>query len=118
MRDLEHFIGGKSVPGTSGRVGPVFDPARGIQTAQVPLASAEEVAAAVDVATEAAAEWGAGSLARGRRFSSASATWSHGPRPTWPPPSRPSTGRCAAMRQARWPAGSRTSSSPAGSRTC
>ncbi len=62
MRDLEHFIGGKSVPGTSGRVGPVYDPARGIQTAQVPLASAEEVATAVDVATEAAAEWGAGSL--------------------------------------------------------
>jgi malonate-semialdehyde dehydrogenase (acetylating)/methylmalonate-semialdehyde dehydrogenase len=62
MRELEHHIGGKSIAGTSGRYGPVFDPARGVQTARVPLASASEVRAAVDVATEAAAEWGAGSL--------------------------------------------------------
>ena len=62
MRTLEHFIGGKSVAGTSGRLGPIFDPARGVQTASVPLASEAEVDAAVEVATEAAAEWGAGSL--------------------------------------------------------
>ena len=62
MRALQHFIGGKSVAGTSGREGPVFDPARGVQTARVPLASAAEVAGAVDVAREAAAEWGSGSL--------------------------------------------------------
>jgi malonate-semialdehyde dehydrogenase (acetylating) / methylmalonate-semialdehyde dehydrogenase len=62
MRELEHFIGGKTVAGTSGRQGPVFDPARGVQTAAVPLASAAEVDTAVEVATEAAAEWGAGSL--------------------------------------------------------
>ena len=62
MRELEHFIGGKSVAGTSGRQGPVFDPARGVQTATVPLASPAEVAAAVEVAAEAAAEWGAASL--------------------------------------------------------
>jgi malonate-semialdehyde dehydrogenase (acetylating)/methylmalonate-semialdehyde dehydrogenase len=62
MRELEHHIGGKSVAGTSGRHGPVFDPARGLQTARVPLASADEVAGAVDVAREAAAEWGSGSL--------------------------------------------------------
>jgi malonate-semialdehyde dehydrogenase (acetylating)/methylmalonate-semialdehyde dehydrogenase len=62
MRELEHFIGGKSVAGTSGRQGPVFDPARGVQTAAVPLASGDEVAAAVEVAADAAVEWGAGSL--------------------------------------------------------
>jgi malonate-semialdehyde dehydrogenase (acetylating)/methylmalonate-semialdehyde dehydrogenase len=62
MRELEHWVGGKSVAGTSGRHGPIFDPARGVQTAQVPLASEKEVDAAVDVAKEAAAEWGAGSL--------------------------------------------------------
>jgi malonate-semialdehyde dehydrogenase (acetylating)/methylmalonate-semialdehyde dehydrogenase len=62
MRELEHFVGGKSVAGTSGRHGPVFDPARGVQRASVPLASAAEVDGAVLVAKEAAAEWGAGSL--------------------------------------------------------
>ena len=62
MRELEHFIGGKSVAGSSGRRGPVFDPARGVQTADVPLANAAEVDTTVEVAKEAAAEWGAGSL--------------------------------------------------------
>src|SRR3974390_866269 len=60
MRELEHHIGGKSLPRTPGRHGPVFDPARGVQTARVPLASAAEVRAAVDVAPEAATEGGAG----------------------------------------------------------
>ena len=27
MQTLEHFIGGKSVAGSSGRLGPIFDPA-------------------------------------------------------------------------------------------
>src|SRR5580693_6907775 len=62
MRALQHFIGGKSVAGTSGRESPVFDPARGVQTKVVPLASTAEVAGTVEVAKEAAAEWGAGSL--------------------------------------------------------
>ncbi len=62
MRELEHWVGGKSVVGTSGRSGPIFDPARGVQTAAVPLASADEVREVVDTAARAAAEWGAGSL--------------------------------------------------------
>ena len=62
MRALEHFIGGKAVAGTSGRTGPVFDPAQGVQTATVSLASEAEVDGAVEVASEAAAEWGVGSL--------------------------------------------------------
>ena len=48
--------------GASGRHGPVFDPARGVQTATVPLASASEVGAVVEVASEAAAAWSAGAL--------------------------------------------------------
>src|SRR5580704_386841 len=62
MRELEHWVGGKSVRGSSGRAGPVYDPARGVQTASVPLASSEEVDGAVGAATEAATEWAAGSL--------------------------------------------------------
>ena len=62
MRELEHFVGGKSVAGTSGRHGPVFDPARGVQTGTVPLADAAEIDDAVAIANDAAVEWGAGSL--------------------------------------------------------
>ena len=62
MRELEHFVGGKSVAGTSGRQAPVFDPARGVQTGTVPLADATEIDDAVAIAKDAAAEWGAGSL--------------------------------------------------------
>ena len=55
MRELEHWVGGKSVAGTSGRAGAVYDPARGEQTASVPLASADEVDGAVEVAAASAA---------------------------------------------------------------
>ncbi len=62
MRELEHWVGGKSVRGSSERTGPVYDPARGVQTGIVPLASASEVDAVVVAAGEAAADWAAGSL--------------------------------------------------------
>jgi malonate-semialdehyde dehydrogenase (acetylating)/methylmalonate-semialdehyde dehydrogenase len=57
MRAINHWIGGKEVPGASGRFGPVYDPAVGTQTAQVSFASPEEVDAAVAVASAAALEW-------------------------------------------------------------
>ena len=57
MESIAHWVGGKRVPGTSGRVGPVFDPARGSQTGEVALASAAEVADVVKVARDAAREW-------------------------------------------------------------
>jgi malonate-semialdehyde dehydrogenase (acetylating) / methylmalonate-semialdehyde dehydrogenase len=57
--ELEHFIGGKRVAGTSGSFGDVFDPNTGQVQARVPLASAEEVAAAVDNAAEAQPAWAA-----------------------------------------------------------
>ncbi|MFN8221687.1 MAG: CoA-acylating methylmalonate-semialdehyde dehydrogenase [Gaiellales bacterium] len=61
---IPHWIGGQRVDGTSGRSGPVFNPATGVQTGAVDLASAEEVAAAVTSAKEAAAEWRAFSIGR------------------------------------------------------
>ena len=59
MRDLTHFIGGKPVAGTSGRFADVFDPNTGGVQARVPLASASEVAAAVDDAEAAQRAWAA-----------------------------------------------------------
>jgi malonate-semialdehyde dehydrogenase (acetylating) / methylmalonate-semialdehyde dehydrogenase len=61
---IPHWIGGKRVNGTSGRSGPVFNPAIGVQTGAVDLASVEEVDAAVRSATEAWPAWRAMSLAR------------------------------------------------------
>ena len=44
---IPHWIGGTRVDGTSGRTGPVFNPATGRQSGAVDLASVEEVDAAV-----------------------------------------------------------------------
>ena len=46
LRSIGHWIGGKPDAGGSGRTAPVFDPARGVQTAEVALATAAEVDAA------------------------------------------------------------------------
>ena len=47
MRDIDHFIGGQSVAGTSGRFADVFDPNTGRVQARVQLASTAEVDAAM-----------------------------------------------------------------------
>ena len=57
MRTLEHFIGGQSVTGTSGKFGEVFDPNKGVVQARVPLASLEELDRAVANAAVAQKEW-------------------------------------------------------------
>jgi malonate-semialdehyde dehydrogenase (acetylating) / methylmalonate-semialdehyde dehydrogenase len=57
MQRIEHWIAGRSTPGTSGRTGPVFDPARGEQVSEVSLASREEVGYAVDAAALAFGAW-------------------------------------------------------------
>lgn len=57
MTTIGHWIGGRSVVGASGRVGPVYDPARGVQAAEVALASAAEVDDAVKIAVDAAGAW-------------------------------------------------------------
>ena len=47
---VHHWIGGHPVAGTSGRHGPVYDPATGKLAREVDFASAEEVDAAVRAA--------------------------------------------------------------------
>ena len=64
VQTIGHRVGGRALAGTSGRTAPVHDPARGVQTAEVALASAAEVDDAVKVAVEAAAAWGTSSSSR------------------------------------------------------
>ncbi|MEC8999917.1 MAG: CoA-acylating methylmalonate-semialdehyde dehydrogenase [Actinomycetota bacterium] len=64
MNKIQHLVGGVAMASTSGRTGPVYDPATGEQTGTVALASVPEVDAAVDSASAAFAEWGEVSLAR------------------------------------------------------
>ncbi len=61
---IPHWIGGRRVPGTSARSGPVYNPALGIQSGAVDLASVEEVDAAVRNAAEAWQSWRTMSLAK------------------------------------------------------
>ena len=62
MKSIGHWVGGRPVPGGSGRVAPVFDPARGEQTAAVGLANTAEIDDAVKSALGAANDWGNSSL--------------------------------------------------------
>jgi malonate-semialdehyde dehydrogenase (acetylating)/methylmalonate-semialdehyde dehydrogenase len=64
VHTISHWIGGRRVDGAAARRGPVFDPARGVQTGEVSFASAAEVDAAVKVAAAAAAEWRDSPLSR------------------------------------------------------
>ncbi len=63
-RRVSHWIGGRLREGTSGRTGPVFDPATGHVAREVDFASAEEVDLAVRTAAEAFPGWRATSLSR------------------------------------------------------
>ena len=64
MNLIGHFVDGKRTGGTSGRRGEVFDPATGRRTAEVELASATDVAVAVEAAERAARTWREASLAK------------------------------------------------------
>ena len=57
LREITHWIGGRAVPGRSGRFGDVYDPATGRVQARVPLADAEELDAGVVAAQAAFPEW-------------------------------------------------------------
>lgn len=59
MRDINHFIGGASVMGTSSRFADVFDPNNGQTQARVQLASAAEMDAAIANAVTAQKGWAA-----------------------------------------------------------
>src|SRR5213595_2665793 len=64
LKRINHWINGAPVAGQSGRSGPVYNPAAGIQTGEVDFASAEEVDRAVQVAKDAFSTWRAMSLSR------------------------------------------------------
>ena len=64
LKRITHWINGASVAGQSGRSGPVYNPAAGIQTGEVDFATVEEVDQAVKVAAEAFASWRTVSLSR------------------------------------------------------
>ena len=59
MRQIQHFVDGQALAGTSGRFGEVFNPNTGEVQAQVALASAGELDAAVQIAARAQIGWAA-----------------------------------------------------------
>jgi malonate-semialdehyde dehydrogenase (acetylating)/methylmalonate-semialdehyde dehydrogenase len=64
VKQINHIIGGNEVVSTSDRTSPVFDPATGEVTAQVGLATVEEVDQAVAAAAAAFGPWSETSLAK------------------------------------------------------
>src|SRR6186997_772238 len=61
---IAHWIDGQRVEGTSGRSGPVYNPATGEQTGEVDFASVEEIDAAVQAAKRAFTSWRTISLSK------------------------------------------------------
>src|SRR5437867_4652659 len=61
---ISHWIDGTHVKGRSGRSGPVYNPAVGVQTGEVAFASPDEIDAAVQAAERAFESWRTVSLSR------------------------------------------------------
>jgi malonate-semialdehyde dehydrogenase (acetylating)/methylmalonate-semialdehyde dehydrogenase len=57
MKLIEHYVGGKIIPGTSDKKGKVFNPATGEQESEVRLASKADLDQAVSVAKKAFKTW-------------------------------------------------------------
>jgi malonate-semialdehyde dehydrogenase (acetylating)/methylmalonate-semialdehyde dehydrogenase len=57
MKLIEHFVGGKTISGTSDKKGKVFNPATGEQESEVRLASKSDLDQAVEVAKKAFETW-------------------------------------------------------------
>jgi malonate-semialdehyde dehydrogenase (acetylating)/methylmalonate-semialdehyde dehydrogenase len=64
LRQINHWIAGRAVAGTSGRKGPVYNPATGRQAGEVDFATVGEVDAAVAAARAAFMTWREVSLAK------------------------------------------------------
>src|SRR3954470_10911286 len=64
LTQINHWIGGRAVAGSSGRSGAVYNPATGRQAAEVDFATVEEVDAAVQAAKQAFVSWRTVSLAK------------------------------------------------------
>tara|TARA_B100000963_G_scaffold360957_1_gene394052 strand:- start:8347 stop:9840 length:1494 start_codon:yes stop_codon:yes gene_type:complete len=57
MKTIQHFVGGKTYPGKSRRTGKIYNPATGEQSAEVKLASTEDVNKAIDNAKKVFESW-------------------------------------------------------------
>ncbi len=57
MEKLHHYINGKAIRPSSGRIGPVFNPASGDQIAEVPYADEDTTNEAIAVARSSFPEW-------------------------------------------------------------
>ena len=57
MKLIEHFVGGKIIPGISKKKGKVFNPATGEQEKEVRLASSADLDQAVMIAQKAFETW-------------------------------------------------------------
>jgi malonate-semialdehyde dehydrogenase (acetylating)/methylmalonate-semialdehyde dehydrogenase len=64
VKPINHWIGGATYQGESGRTGTVYNPATGAQTGAVDFASVEEVDRAVQTAKAAFTSWRSLSLSR------------------------------------------------------
>jgi malonate-semialdehyde dehydrogenase (acetylating)/methylmalonate-semialdehyde dehydrogenase len=64
VKHISHWIDGAPVKGSSGRTGPVYNPALGVQTGEVAFASPDEIDAAVQAAKRAFESWRTVSLSR------------------------------------------------------
>ncbi len=64
MYAVDHWLNGQRVASSSGRVGPIFNPATGAQQGEVGFADVEEVDKAVTIAKEAFSSWRASSLSK------------------------------------------------------
>ncbi|HEY2327018.1 MAG TPA: CoA-acylating methylmalonate-semialdehyde dehydrogenase [Gaiellaceae bacterium] len=64
VKPINHWIGGRAAPGTSGRSGAVYNPATGRQSGAVDFASVAEIDTAVQTARAAFPAWRATSLAK------------------------------------------------------
>ncbi len=65
---LTHYINGERVAGVSERFGDVFNPSLGVRASVVPLASKDEVEAAIAIAEEAFPAWAATSVLQRSRI--------------------------------------------------
>ena len=118
MREIGHFIGGKAVKGTSGRIGDVFNPNTGEVQAKVALASKSEVEQAIANAAAAQPAWAATNPQRRARVMFKFLELIQANTTTSPGCCPPSTARPSPTPRATSSAASRWSSSPAASRIC
>jgi len=64
LRTIEHWVAGKPTTGVSDRTAPVYNPATGEQQADVLLADARDVEAAIAAAKDAFADWSQTSVSK------------------------------------------------------